>query len=129
MNKENMLKLADFIEKLPSKRFDMGDWIRVGNDAVHSVPEEIVMDPFSCDTKACVAGWAVLALGNDEQKRAVAERVGRAENIGQEILGLSEWEAERLFYGRWGVDGYGPGLARATTKGAAAELRRLAGAA
>lgn len=44
-----LLKLADFLEKLPRKRFDYGTW--VGEDWAGK-------QDLSCGTTACAVGWA-----------------------------------------------------------------------
>jgi hypothetical protein len=49
MNTDRLLKLADFLDKLPPERFDIYDW--VGSDFRGDVD-------LSCGTTACAIGWA-----------------------------------------------------------------------
>jgi hypothetical protein len=49
MNKERLLKLADFLDALPPERFNYGSW--VGDDWKG-------MQDLSCGTTACALGWA-----------------------------------------------------------------------
>lgn len=49
MNKKRLLKLADFLEKLPRKLFDIG----IIREGTHTNLEEAM----ECGTKACAVGW------------------------------------------------------------------------
>lgn len=49
MNKKRLLKLADFLETVPRKRFDMQTW--VGDEWKGK-------EDLSCGTSACAMGWA-----------------------------------------------------------------------
>ncbi len=49
MNKRRLLKLAEFLEKVPRKRFDYASW--VGDDWGGK-------QDLSCGTTACAMGWA-----------------------------------------------------------------------
>lgn len=46
MNKDRLLKLADFLDTVPDDRFDMHTWASGG------------FEPEACGTVACAAGWA-----------------------------------------------------------------------
>lgn len=50
---ERLLRLAEFLEKLPPKRFDFGSWVGVD---WKDKPD------LSCGTTACALGWATVAL-------------------------------------------------------------------
>lgn len=54
MNKENVLAVADAIEKhsIPDLGFNMGDWV------AHASDEAPDRSGHSCGTVACIAGWA-----------------------------------------------------------------------
>jgi hypothetical protein len=63
MNVENMLALSYFLEGLDSDRFDLRDWASSGNKTL-SIGEFVSSEnrDISCDTSACIAGWAVYLL-------------------------------------------------------------------
>jgi hypothetical protein len=71
------------------KRLDMGNWASTDRDS-------------PCGTTACVAGWAVILRG----KLPVVISLGamhlpyghEAEEVGRELLGLTEEEARLLFH-------------------------------
>ena len=83
-------------------RFDMGGWgwgpdISVGLD-------ELTDDGAECGTSACLAGWTVALhsyrVGSDASVYdAHGNRLGsKADAVAAELLGLTEDEADRLFY-------------------------------
>lgn len=107
---QNILDLANFVEKIEPSRFDFGTW--VGRDW-GGAPD------LSCGTTACALGWATTmpkfrALGlsltrssfhvNSPGTPAYQGRSGwdTRKLIGQEIFGLEEIDYEKLFYS--GVD-------------------------
>lgn len=49
MNKERLLLLADFLEKMPEERFDYVSWVGYGWQGKPDL---------SCGTTACALGWA-----------------------------------------------------------------------
>jgi hypothetical protein len=55
MNKERLLKLADFLDTVPRKSFDMRDWVAQRGEEFN--PEE----PGSCGFAGCAMGWAAHA--------------------------------------------------------------------
>jgi|TARA_Y100000310_G_scaffold336440_1_gene420990 hypothetical protein len=64
MNKENLLKLAKFLDSLPEdyKHFDMADWVACDTGAL--CPDELEgVDIGSCGYAACAIGHAPQALG------------------------------------------------------------------
>ncbi len=86
MNRENILAVADAIEKhsIPDLGFNMADFFGAGfNDRTGR----------RCGTTACIAGWAH-ALKNGEG--AIASFVIPSEIA--DWLGINEQAAENLFY-------------------------------
>lgn len=64
MNKENLLKLAKFLDELPEdyKHFDMGEWVAAETGSL--VPSEMKTgDIKGCGYAACAIGHAPQALG------------------------------------------------------------------
>lgn len=53
MNKKRLLKLADFLDTLKPKNFDVSEWARQGTVWIRG--DEVKPD---CGTVACAAGWA-----------------------------------------------------------------------
>jgi hypothetical protein len=134
MNREKLLEIANAIENSPPENFHMGSWFGEEIRAVESETwwqlEEIgihedqqvnqglaglvnmfdIVDvardtvKISCDTTACVAGWAV---ANEffngrykEHRREYLEslRPSDVEPMAREILDLTPNEASQLFY-------------------------------
>lgn len=72
--KELMLKLADFLETIPSKKFDMAGWmyskklksedfkvIKTLPNHLHyygTYQDAVVVEPLHCKTAGCALGWA-----------------------------------------------------------------------
>lgn len=50
MNKQRMLKLADFLDNLPAKKFDFAIFRTIACDAPYVAPE-------SCGAVGCAIGW------------------------------------------------------------------------
>lgn len=112
VGKRRLLKLADFLKKLPRKRFDYGAW--VGEDWKGKAD-------LSCGTTACALGWATvipslrkaglrLYKRNDGTNGYVTlknrTRVG-SEQAAAEVFGITPQEAGYLFtpeYDTWGLD-------------------------
>lgn len=55
MNKRRLLKLADFLETVPAKKFDLGTWVQ----SMPTKPEAKVEG--SCGFAGCAMGWAIHA--------------------------------------------------------------------
>jgi hypothetical protein len=106
MNRELLLKVADTIEKHPDN-FDMGQWYR------HSAWRK---QHYGCGTVACIAGWTVIcAYGQDKvmftdsfvRVKDVDSGAGTGisapvPNVAQQLLGLTDEQADELFYvPRW----------------------------
>lgn len=111
MNKENLLKVAELVEKGSHKfngihaAFNMANWIEVDIDK--DIPLYLaykkrtdVEDPHVCNTTACIAGFA--ALLSDYETFKHADCITPADEIvsaAREYLGLTEEQAEDLFCG------------------------------
>jgi hypothetical protein len=102
MNKERMLKLANFIEKLPAHKFDMTNW------AIDQANTEMMIDckamnPHQCKTTGCIAGWAIFLFA--EREPFVYDKCGgllpwRSPPVEAELLlELNEDQVQDLFYG------------------------------
>ena len=92
MNKERLLALADFIEKLPlendinrsldgpTQTFDMSTYVH---------------RPHECRTAACIAGWAVHLFGDiNDRREGISEQA-------RDALSLTEAQSSWLFLGMW----------------------------
>lgn len=145
ISRNRLLKLADFLDKLPRERFDYGSW--VGSDW-KGKPD------LSCGTTACALGWATtmpefrrlglrLTKGRPDPSNDVfdanmcvtlKQSHARATLDGSfkaasKVFGLSEEESEYLFapnadhpyddYGKWSPGG------EATPKEVARHIRRF----
>lgn len=85
-NKVPLSELADFLEKLPAHNFNMDIWGET-NSPKKPTAEHV------CGITACIAGWALVLSGRD------LRRCREDGNLARRILGLSEEQAEKLFYG------------------------------
>lgn len=56
MNKKALLELADFLENLDPKRFDIRTWRRPNKNTVGFVSDDQLLT--DCNTVACAIGWA-----------------------------------------------------------------------
>ncbi len=78
MNKEAIIKHAEFLEALPREKFDMDTWAD------------------SCGTVACIGGWLVIQSG-----RGTAEEIEDGEvgviSTGAEVFDISRDKALELF--------------------------------
>lgn len=108
--KRRLLKLADFLEKLPKEKFDYGVW---AEDQTHSGKCDSRMT--ACGTAGCALGWActipsfrrlgvrldVSTTGNCAYPVTVNGR-GKpdygATEVAQLLFGLNPNEANYLFY-------------------------------
>ena len=108
MNKERMLKLADYIEGLPAFMFVMTRWYK----------------EHKCGTIGCIAGHAVALFGNgDVRAMARTYPVSETFNLASDLLGLDKKDAKHLFYAEWAR----PKLIEDVTQyEAAARLREMA---
>ncbi len=92
-------------------RFNMKDWaMKLGWKFVS--PKEV-----TCGTTCCIAG-----MTNFLYKKEVDPYIGSHAENARRILGLSEYDASRLFYGRFSNSEIG----KITAEETSAELERLA---
>ena len=112
MNKERMLQLADFIEKLPEHKFEMQYWISQKVKKENYLGEEYwkidyaptignrfvkdLLEPLDCGTACCIAGWAT-AIENNFKPIAIMQDEKSIETRGKEWLDLSYEQAQNLF--------------------------------
>lgn len=115
MNKERMLALADHLEGLPRKRFNMdrfyaaqgledSDFVDMSPGAISKL---LTDSENACKTSACVAGWAIALWpragsrgGRGKWKNGLFGRYyfyDESEHAAS-ILGLTLWDANRLFF-------------------------------
>jgi hypothetical protein len=105
MNKENMIKLAELIESLPEKKFNMTYWTSEiqgfthdGNVTHYANNQKI--DYYDCTTAGCIAGWAI-ALKNNLRAEIVEAnsviRIAEIKAIACDFLGLTKQEGDNLF--------------------------------
>ena len=100
MNKERMMELANFLERLPEKQFDMQVWVNDLTDGFSSVYKE-EYDYGNCNTVCCIAGWAVGLFNGTGFVRPNNKRDYAEETIVQEatrLLDLTRGQAVNLFY-------------------------------
>jgi len=134
-----MEKLANFLESLPDQKFYMGTWISLVPDGMEPDACMTKKEALSCGTACCIAGWAVflankrLCIGNDTVETASGRPLGSVSAWAQSYLGLTDDEADRLFYlSRWPVeyrfDRYGDWSSmgyKDSTKNAAERIRHM----
>lgn len=112
MNKERMLQLADFIEKLPEHKFEMQYWISQKVKKENYLGEEYwkidyaptmgnslvkdLLEPLNCGTACCIAGWAT-AIENNFKPIAIMQNGQSIENRALEWLDLTEKQGQNLF--------------------------------
>jgi hypothetical protein len=127
MNREKMHKLALFLEDLDSNRFNLSFWVSKSSlwDNAMVFTENDYLDMNICQTAGCIAGWTV-ALENkgkisivdfddDDYEDYLCGGCGEIHdshsceegyakiaiedmsNTAAEILGLTRYEAQRLF--------------------------------
>ena len=117
MNVRLLRKIAKVIQEKP-REFSIVTWHRnksVGFDKaiLYEVPEE---KRVSCRTTHCIAGWAQVLSPDHNCHEA-------APDDAQRLLGITDYEASRLFYGYNWPKGFG-GL-RANAKQAAARIEHF----
>lgn len=101
MNKERMLMLADLLEEIKEHQFNIEYWVsdydpESGEYVVDDSASDIVdYSVYKCESAACIAGWAV-ALKND--MKVSEQDVTEIEEKAADYLGLTTWEAKKLFY-------------------------------
>jgi len=127
---KRLLKLADFLEKLPRKRFGYDTWISSPEDLLAKGTED---DLKNCGTTACALGWACVMpefrrlglrmVDFEPCTQTSACPLGAA----QEIFGLTLDESSYLFvpnnYNGWKES---PLERNATAKQVARHIRKFA---
>lgn len=128
MNKERMIQLADFLESLDKSRFDLRSYFAerlydeegfpIMNDEdrpdQHMINAKAFFkneDAYSCNTTACVAGWAITKFKDVIQQEYNAgvynsEQLtfrypfspGYELDVARYILGLEKHEAYQIFF-------------------------------
>lgn len=81
MNKDNMLKLASFLENVEPDRFRLEAWIGTiiwYEDGIGEVNPSVDLkkftdNPYECGTTACIAGWATHLIYNEFTKEVPEE--------------------------------------------------------
>jgi hypothetical protein len=98
MDKKQLLKLANFMEKVPSEKFNMSAFAITELDDCTTAKQMLK----GCDTAACLAGWTVLMRGYCVTKDEYAKRKHRKmlsiSERAAKILRLDVEEEEKLFY-------------------------------
>jgi hypothetical protein len=105
MNVDNMIKLAELIESLPEKKFNMTYWsseiqgfTHDGNVTYYANNQKI--DYYDCTTAGCIAGWAIALKNNlraDLMVANSADNVAGIKEIACNFLGLTKEEGDNLF--------------------------------
>ena len=112
MNKERMLQLADYIEKLPEHKFEMQYWISQKIQKENSYGEDYwkidyaptmnsdltkgLLEPLDCGTACCIAGWAT-AIESNFKPIAIIQDGKTIEDRAREWLDLSHEQGLNLF--------------------------------
>ena len=102
MNKERMMELANFLERLPEEQFNMQVWVsnikNLGISPYYGFDE---YDYGSCNTVCCIAGWTVGLFNGTGFIKPNNKRDYAEETIIQEatrLLDLTRGQAVNLFY-------------------------------
>jgi hypothetical protein len=112
MNIENMKRLVAKLESIPERKFRMEQYFGITEkDKISFFPkayEELrkdrVFDPMTdCRTTACIAGWAIACMSDEELKR-IKEAYVTVDGIAMLWLGLTNYEIKHLFMGEWCSD-------------------------
>lgn len=138
VSKNRLLKLADFLEKLPPERFNYAHWVGLDWKG----------DPnLSCGTTACALGWATtipslqkagltlhqpreacgagfVALCGEEPPNYLTEN-SISEMAAMRVFGLTSEEATFLFYPYTDMDGHESPNQDASAKVVAKHIRRF----
>lgn len=100
---DRLLRLAEFLDRVPENRFDFSRWIGEGWEG----------DPAMCGTTACAIGHACFMpefrkLGATLNRFGLPSLVGDpysdASDVGSEIFGLDREEFSSLFVPGYGLD-------------------------
>lgn len=130
MNVPLMKATADFLDKLPEEKFNMGHWGAHGNG--YACP----INANECGTTCCIAGWVLvnngLCVGKAgdvydalDSKGFGINYQGEASDLAADALWLDHDEAENLFYQRNWPTQFQSGEETATPQMAAARIRHM----
>jgi len=98
--------IADHIEAHP-EAYDQGSWCYTTGSMASSENKLDILDKMGlndCNTRGCIAGWAVALNIHTKEVRDVLDKgVGLFDlgNMAQNLLGLDQLEAETLFHEAW----------------------------
>jgi len=105
MNVDNMIKLAELIESLPEKKFNMTYWTSEiqgfthdGNVTHYANNDKI--DYYDCTTAGCIAGWAIALKNNLRAETLIAnssDNIATIKSEASDFLGLTVQEGNNLF--------------------------------
>lgn len=102
--KERLLKLADAIEKLDDKNFDLRSYVKLKGDI-----EDLKQKKLNCGTTCCAIGWMPSVFPRICEWKLVDEYHGDINvmlkndpyvtgyEVAREVFGLSDYEAWFLF--------------------------------
>ena len=103
MNVDNMTKLADLLERLPEKKFNMEYWTSEivgdshnGNVAYYNHNNGNI-DYYDCNTAGCIAGWTIALKNNLRSFDVPIHSVVTLKEEACEFLGLSYEQGDALF--------------------------------
>lgn len=132
MNKQKLESLAKCLENLPPENFHMNWWHAIkheDNEDMDVTTEVSRENATQCGTSCCIAGWHCLKMGMTMQRSHAYLKgadYGRAEDVAQRDLGLTEDEREVLFYDyKWPYNPETGERFPSTPEGAAARIRYM----
>lgn len=92
---KRLAAVMDFLEEHP-ERHEQSCWV--------SAPGQVEVDPFSCGTTGCLAGWGVMLMGyKPDRTRSYCSPDGSESNeslirgTAVEVFGLTEEQGDVLF--------------------------------
>lgn len=103
MNTKRLMKLIDFMDKLPQsarKHFYMGYWFGHSNDHDHGAWDYVTKHALmQCGTTACALGWAAVVPSlRKAGLRVPTQRSGPEPiSIAKEFFGIDDDKAHALF--------------------------------
>lgn len=131
--RKRLLKMADFIKKLPKEKFDI-DVVRRDESKDVPLPKHTIVKETYCGTACCIIGWTPKLfprlckwrLADDcgeAQRESIVDYKGNyyIKTIAQQLFGLTPDEAE-LIYPHW----WDEKRKTANPANVSKELRRLA---
>lgn len=99
MNKERLIKMAEFLEKLPEHKFDFSSYVHLGSKS----PSEALANPEEhCGTTACAIGW--LPAMFPESFKWVGENIGSWGNYMLPVLIENDMWSEGDIRGFLGIN-------------------------